>query len=106
MDEPVKPSEQRGGTNPDADEARKKGEWAAEAGEGIVPAELDASDDADVLGKTTGSDEPATEDGIDLSAGDNADATAQGGPELPPDAEPDLKDIAAARIEADKEAGD
>jgi hypothetical protein len=33
----------------------------------------------------TGSDEPATESGIDLSAGD-ADAVTDGGPELPDDA--------------------
>ena len=44
---------------------------------------------------TTGSDEPATETGIEPSAGDNADATSDGGPDLPPDGvEPDLKDAA------------
>ena len=52
--------------------------------------------DSAVLGRTTGSDEPATEDGVDLSAGDDADATSDGGAELPEDAEPDLKDIGAA----------
>ena len=52
--------------------------------------------DSSVLGRTTGSDEPATEDGVDLSAGDNADAATDGGPDLPEDAEPDLKDIGAA----------
>jgi hypothetical protein len=102
------PSEQRGGTTPDATEAREKGEWAGTAAEGIVPAELGGSDapremladdpqlESSVLGQTTGSDEPATEGGIDLSAGDDADATADGGPELPPDAEPDTKDIGLA----------
>ena len=40
----VKPSEQRGGTAPGADEAREKGEWAATAQDGIVPAELGGSD--------------------------------------------------------------
>ena len=103
-----KPSEQRGGTTPDAAEAEKKGEWAETADEGIVPAELGGSDapremlDDDpelgsgALGRTTGSDEPATEQGIDPAGGDAADATADGGPEPPEDAEPDLKDAPAA----------
>ena len=38
------PSEQRGGTTPDEAEAREKGEWAATADEGVVPAELGGSD--------------------------------------------------------------
>jgi len=45
-----------------------------------------------VLGVTTGSDKPATEDGIDPAGGDDADATSDGGPDLPPGVEPDLKD--------------
>ncbi len=106
------PSEQRGGTTPDATEIREKGPWAETAAEGIVPAELGGSDapremlaedpelGSSVLGATTGSDEPATESGIDLSAGDQADATSDGGPDLPEGAEPDLKDITAPR-EAD-----
>jgi hypothetical protein len=101
------PSEQRGGTTPDADEAREKGEWAAKADEGVVPAGEGGSDapremlDEDpelgssVLGQTTGSDEPATDTGIDRTAGDHADATTDGGPEPPEDAEPDVKDIGA-----------
>jgi hypothetical protein len=48
-----------------------------------------------VLGRTTGSDEPATDEGIDLSAGDNADATTDGGADVPEDAEPDLRDAAS-----------
>ena len=56
--------------------------------------------DSSVLGRTTGSDEPATEDGVDLSGGDDADAATDGGPDLPEDAEPDLKDIGAASPEA------
>ena len=102
-----KPSEQRGGTTPDEKEAREKGEWGGTAGEGVVPAELGGSDapremldedpqlESSVLGRTTGSDEPATEGGIDLSAGDEADATADGGSEPPAGAEPDTKDIGA-----------
>jgi hypothetical protein len=112
---PQKPSEQRGGTTPDDAESREKGEWAGRADEGVVPADLGGSDapremlakdpelDSSVLGRTTGSDEPATESGIDPSGGESADATSDGGPELPPDAEPDLKDAAAAAPQADTE---
>ena len=104
-----RPSEQRGGPNPGDAEARAKGEWAETAKEGIVPAELGGSDapqeilgddDPDysdaALGRTTGSNEPATDGGIDPAAGDSADATTDGGPELSKDAEPDTKDVAAA----------
>lgn len=113
-----KPSEQRGGTTPDAAEAREKGEWAGKAGEGIVPADLGGSDaprkmlaedpelGSSVLGRTTGSDEPATDGGVDLSAGDHADAVTDGGPDLPQDAEPDLKDAAAAARQADIDSAD
>ena len=82
-----KPSEQRGGTVPGEQEAREKGPWAGTSGDGIVPAELGGSDappemledapgmgDA-ALGRTTGSNEPATDGGIDPAAGDGADAT-------------------------------
>jgi hypothetical protein len=111
--ESVKPSEQRGGTTPDETEAREKGMWAGTASEGIVPAELGGSDapremlaedpelGSSVLGVTTGSNEPATEDGIDPGGGDNADATSDGGPDLPQKAEPDLKDAATAAAQAD-----
>jgi hypothetical protein len=91
------PKEQRGGTIPDEQEVREKGQWAEGARDGIVPrdAEADTLDDA-ALGRTTGSDEPATEAGVDLSAGDDADATSDGGVELPEEGEPDLKDAMAA----------
>ena len=91
MTEEKPPSEQRGGTTPDEAEIREKGGWVEHADEGVVPPELGGSDapremlDEDpemhsgVLGRTTGSDEPATESGIDLSAGDQADATTDGG---------------------------
>ena len=75
---------------------KDKGEWAETADEGIVPAELGGDADSPVTGRTTGSDEPATEEGVDRTAGDDADATSDGGSEPPPDAEPDLKDAAAA----------
>ena len=111
-----KPSEQRGGTTPDEAEAREKGEWAGTADEGIVPAEQGGSDapremldedpqlDSSVLGETTGSDEPATEGGIDLSAGDSADAVTDGGADPPEDAEPDTKDIGVAPRRPDAES--
>jgi hypothetical protein len=112
-DDRVQPSEQRGGTTPDEAEVREKGSWAGGAAEGIVPADLGGSDAPDelladdpdlgssVLGATTGADEPATADGIDPSGGDEADATSDGGPDLPAGVEPDLKDGAAAHMRPD-----
>ena len=111
--EDVKPSEQRGGTTPDETEAREKGSWAG-SDQGIVPAELGGSDAPEellgedpelgsaVLGRTTGSDEPATDGGIDPDGGDSADATQDGGPELAIGAEPDLKDAVAAQLADEK----
>ena len=106
----VPPSEQRGGTTPDAAEAREKGV----AGEGIVPAELGGSDaprdmladdpelGSAVLGRTTDSDTPATPGGVPTDAGDNADATSDGGPDLPPaDEEP----VQSAAPMASRDAG-
>jgi hypothetical protein len=110
-----KPSEQRGGTTPGGAEAREKGEWAGTAQDGIVPAELGGSDapremldedpqlGSEALGRTTGSDEPATDSGIDTTAGDDADATSDGGPRLPESAEPDTKDVAAAAVQREKD---
>jgi hypothetical protein len=117
-DEPdVKPSEQRGGATPGGDEAREKGEWAATAQDGLVPADLGGSDappemlddDPDlgssVLGQTTGSDEPATDTGVDTSGGEHADAVTDGGAAAPPDGqEPDLKDATAGPRESDRES--
>jgi hypothetical protein len=108
------PSEQRGGTTPDEAEMREKGQWAETAAEGIVPAGLGGSDapsdmladdpqlGSSALGETTGSDEPATERGIDPSAGDEADATTDGGPQRPEDEEPDLKDAGAPPRQVDR----
>ena len=115
--ESVKPSEQRGGATPDESEASEKGSWAGMASEGLVPAELGGSDaprdmlgedpelGSAVLGVTTGSDEPATEDGIDPTGGDNADATTDGGPDLPEGVEPDLKDAATAAVQPNASTG-
>jgi hypothetical protein len=79
-----------------------KGDWAETADEGVVPDELGSGDEDDaVLGRTTGSGEPATDEGVDLSAGDEADATSDGGVELSDDAEPDLKDAMGAHQRPD-----
>jgi hypothetical protein len=112
----VKPTEQRGGTTPDAAESREKGEWAASTADGIVPAELGGSDapaemlgddpelSSAVLGKTTGSTEPATEDGIDLAGGDQADATSDGGANVQEGVEPDLRDAASVQTKTQQDA--
>src|SRR4051794_9886384 len=105
-DDRVKPSEQRGGTTPGEAEIREKGEWVENAAEGVVPAELGGSDAPDsplhddpeysdaALGRTTGSDAPATQAGIDPGAGDDADAVTDGGQKRPAGGEPDPKDAA------------
>lgn len=117
--DPVKPSEQSGGTTPDAAELRKKGPWAETAVEGLVPAEMGGADaprellgddpelGSSVLGRTTGSDEPATEDGVDLSGGDSADATSDGGPEAVPEGvEPSLRDAPNLQTRGESEPED
>jgi hypothetical protein len=108
-----KPSEQRGGTPPGEDEAREKGPWAARAREGVVPPELGGSDapaerlpddpelGGEVLGGPASSQAPATEAGIDRHGGDHADATADGAPDVPAGAEPDLKDAARGPRQVD-----
>jgi hypothetical protein len=112
----IDPSEQRGGTTPGEQEATEKGPWAAKAAEGVVPASLGGSDapretldddpelGSSVLGATTGSEEPATEAGVDPRGGDRADATTDGGAEPPDGAEPDLKDAAAGARQVDRES--
>lgn len=109
----VKPSEQIGGTTPDEGEVSEKGPWSEVAAEGLVPAELGGSDappelleedpelGSEVLGRTTRSDEPATDQGIDPSGGDEADATTDAGPEPAAGVEPDLKDAAATQLRPD-----
>jgi hypothetical protein len=111
-----KPSEVRGGAAPTNDEAREKGPWAAKAQDGVVPADLGGSDapedvlpddpelDTRVTGRVAASDEPATEDGIDRSAGDRADATSDGGPDVPDAVEPDLKDAASGPRQSDADS--
>ena len=77
---------------------KDKGAWAETADEGVVPDDLGGDEgDSAVLGRTTGSDQPATDAGVDRSGGDKADATTDGGSEPPDDAEPDLKDAGAAQ---------
>jgi hypothetical protein len=110
-----KPTRQRGGTTPGDAEARAKGEWAGTAQDGVVPADLGGSDapaemledapamDDAALGRTTGSDEPATDGGIDRTAGDRADATTDGGPDLPDSGDVDTKDVAQAAIQRERD---
>jgi hypothetical protein len=100
------PETQRGGTTPGDEELQEKGQWAEGARDGIAPRDAEADADRDPsLGRTTGSDEPATEEGIDREAGDEADATTDGHVELPDDAEPDLKDAMGAHQTPDAEKG-
>jgi hypothetical protein len=111
-------SERQGGRPLGENEAREKGPWAERADEGLVPADLRGSGDApeseqldgglgaSVVGETTGSDEPATEGGIDLHAGDNADATTDGGPDPVSGVEPDLRDAAAGPRQPDVSSAD
>ncbi len=76
---------------------KDKGEWAETADEGVVPAELGGDEEQlRCSGAPPAPSEPATEEGIDRGAGDDADATTDGGSEPPADAEPDLKDVGAA----------
>ena len=81
----------------------EKGEWAETADEGIVPDELSGEDESGPVGREAPSDDPATEEGIDPGAGDDADATRDAGAEPPAGAEPDLKDVAAAAREQQKD---
>jgi hypothetical protein len=59
-----------------------------------------------VLGGLAASDEPASETGVDLTAGDEADATSDGGPDRPDEAgaEPDLRDAGAGPRQIDLDA--
>ena len=53
------------------------------------------------MGRRAESEEPATEEGVDPHAGDQADAVRDGGPEVPEGVEPDLKDAAATQVQKD-----
>lgn len=111
-----KPTEQRGGSVPGEDEARAKGPWAAKAQDGVVPADLGGSDapadllpedpelGSSVLGRPAQSEDPATETGVDPHGGDHADATTDGGPEVPDGEAPDLKDAASGPRQVDVES--
>ena len=87
---------------------KDKGEWAQTADEGVVPDDLGGSEAPDpelgsaVTGRTTGSEEPATEEGVDRAAGDAADATTDGGSEPPDGEESDQKDIGGAALRRDQ----
>ena len=117
-DDRAKPTEQRGGAPTGEDEARAKGAWAGRARDGVVPPELGGSDapqervaeDSDlddaVLGEPASSDAPATESGIDPHGGDQADATTDGGTDVPAGAEPDLKDAGRGPRQVDVESAE
>jgi hypothetical protein len=112
----AKPSEQRGGSALGESEAQRKGDWAAKAQDGVVPAELGGSDapadllpgdpelGSSVLGRPARSEDPATETGVDPRGGDHADATSDGGPDVPDGVEPDLKDIGSGPRQVDVDA--
>jgi hypothetical protein len=85
-------------------ERDEKGEWAETADEGIVPDELGGDEDAEFVGREAESDEPATEEGVDLGAGDDADAVTDSGAEPPEGAEPDLKDATAGPRQVDRDS--
>ena len=101
----VKPSEQRR-QKPSATMAPEKGPGAAAATRrrrqmlaAPTARRREMLDDdpelgSSVLGQTTGSEEPATQSGVDLQGGDNADATTDGGPETEEGVEPDQRDAA------------
>jgi hypothetical protein len=95
------PSEGRAGATPGDDEVREKGPWAATARDGIVPKELGGPD----APRETLSEDPEQRDiEIDRSAGDRADALTDGGPDVPDDVEPDLRDAASGPRKVDIDA--
>lgn len=95
-DSPIAPTEGQGGSVPTGSELDEKGEAAEIAAEGIVPGELGGADAPSSLkqdqspemgtevlgGYASDPDVTATDGGVDLSGGDNADATANGGAPL------------------------
>src|SRR5690242_9743766 len=117
-DDIAKPTEQRGGAPPGEEEAREKGPWAARAREGVVPPELGGSDapaewlpddpelGSAVTGARASSEAPATESGIGRDGGDRADATTDGGTDVPAGAEPGLKDAARGPRQVDGESAE
>jgi hypothetical protein len=109
-DSTIAPTEGKGGAVPSGEEYDAKGDAAVVAREGIVPAELGGSDasgdllpeDPELKTDVTGGfasdpDVTATDGGVDLSGGDNADATSIGGPSHLDGPEPDLKDAPVAQ---------
>lgn len=92
-DSQIAPTEGRGGAVPEGSEYQDKGGAAQVAHDGIVPAELGGADapedlqppEPELQNDVTGgfASDPnvtATEGGVDLTLGDNADATSMGGP--------------------------
>jgi hypothetical protein len=104
---PVDPIEGRGGANPTGEEFEDKGDAAQVAAEGIVPTELGGPNaNPELPGSLSGGyasdpDVTATEGGVDLSAGDNADATSIGAPVA--DSNPDATAVQTQPEEADND---
>lgn len=113
-DSAIAPTEGRGGAVPTGSEYGEKGDAADVATDGIVPAGLGGSDapadlhqaptpemGTEVLGGyASDPDVTATDGGVDLSAGDNADATTNGGP----DRVEGTPDASAVQTQPDAEA--
>jgi hypothetical protein len=106
-DAPSSHTEARGGAAPEGEEFAEKGGAAEVAATGIVPNELGGPDStepeetADLAGGyAKDPDVTATEGGVDLSAGDNADATSMGGAPSPAD----IPDASAVQTRPDPDA--
>ncbi|MEA2371407.1 MAG: hypothetical protein QOH12_1801 [Solirubrobacteraceae bacterium] len=105
-DAPNSHTEARGGAAPEGEEFAEKGGAADVAAAGIVPTELGGPDaNPELPGDVSGGyakdpDVTATEGGVDLSAGDNADATSMGGAPSPAD----IPDASAVQTRPDADA--
>ena len=103
------PREYRGGVREPEDAKGGQDSWADT--EGVVPREMlddpppqENPDEQDLKDAAMGdvTDHDHTGEAIDKSAGDQADATTDAGPEPPAEgAEPDLKDAGAAPRQVD-----
>ncbi len=106
-DSPSSHTEARGGAAPEGEEFAEKGGAAEVAATGIVPTELGGPDaNPELPGELSGGyasdpDVTATEGGVDLSAGDRADATSIGAPIV--DSNPDATAVQTRPEEADND---
>jgi hypothetical protein len=108
------PSEQRIANKPDDEEAREKGEWAASAQEGVVPASEGGSDapesmldaDPELGSEVTGRGAESGEEALPIApeGGAGADAVTDGGSSVPDGVEPDFKDATAGPRQVDADS--